>query len=122
MYPYIKVNAKVLAYLHLEGERYTLPTGEAYLWKFDLAPLGGNNDATIQAIGGLGLSRHDVLQEQRGEVCFTLPEASDERFRLDEVPSAEEGDLSLITAVDSSSSDGESLTEDVEVAEDIYEN
>lgn len=84
MYPYIKVNPKVVAFLGLTGQRYTLKQdGNTYLWKFDLIPLGGNNEETIRMVGGVGLSRSQVAMEQRGEAYYDLPVAEDERFRME---------------------------------------
>lgn len=84
IYPYIKVNPKVVAFLGLTGQREKLKLdGNSYLWKFDLLPLGGNNDETIRMIGGVGLQRSEVAAEQRREVYFELPVAEDERFRME---------------------------------------
>ena len=84
MYPYIKVNQKVYKYLRERGlsPRYENEDGSVYLWKHDLATLGGNNDETIRMIGGVGMSKDEVADEQRGKTKIVLPLAEDDRFAV----------------------------------------
>lgn len=82
IYPYIKVNKKVVDFLGVADQRYIFPDGNYMLWKLDLLPLGGNNEETIRMIGGAGMSSEQVRAEQRGGEPLPLPEAEDERFRM----------------------------------------
>ena len=84
IYPYIKVNRKVVDYLGVTNDRYQFPDGNYMLWKFDLLPLGGNNEETIRMVGGVGMTSEQVREEQHGGTPTPLPEAEDERFRMDE--------------------------------------
>lgn len=84
MYNYIKVNRKVYQYLRERGlsQRFENEDGSVYLWKFDLASLGGNNEQTIRKIGGVGMSRDEVANEQKGKIKVALPMAEDEMFAV----------------------------------------
>ena len=84
IYPYIKVNKKVVDFLGVTNDRYQFEDGNYMLWKFDLLPLGGNNDDTLRMIGGVGMSSEQARDEQLGVTVTPLPEAEDERFRMDE--------------------------------------
>lgn len=84
IYPYIKVNVKVVDYLGITEDRYQFPDGNYMLWKFDLIPLGGNNADTIRMVGGLGMTSEQVREEQKGGTPAPLPVAEDERFRVDD--------------------------------------
>lgn len=83
IYPYVKVNEKVVDLLGVKEERYQFPDGNYLLWKFDLMNIGGNNDETLRRIGGIGMSSEQVRQEQQGITTTPLPEPEDEIFRLD---------------------------------------
>lgn len=82
IYQYIKANPKVAEYLGIATQRLQFPDGNYLLWKFDLMPLGGNNDATIRLVGGVGMNSSQCRDEQRGITVTALPEAEDERFRM----------------------------------------
>lgn len=90
IYPYIKVNKKVVDFLEITEDRYKFDDGNYMLWKFDLMPLGGNNDETIRMIGGVGMTSEQVREEQQGGEPTPLPVAEDERFRIDESEEADE--------------------------------
>lgn len=90
IYQYIKANPKVAEYLGIATQRLQFPDGNYLLWKFDLMPLGGNNDATIRLIGGVGMNSSQCRDEQRGVTVTQLPEAEDERFRISAVNTEEE--------------------------------
>lgn len=82
IYQYIKANPKVAEHLGIATQRLQFPDGNYLLWKFDLMPLGGNNDDTLRMIGGVGMSSDQLRNEQRGLTVTKLPEAFDERFKM----------------------------------------
>lgn len=84
MAKYIKANAKVTKYLHLENERNMLKDGNYLLWQNDMLRLGPLSDlpGTLARIGAIALMPHEARQEQDGITCRVLPEATDERFRV----------------------------------------
>jgi hypothetical protein len=83
IYQYIKANPKVAEYLGIATQRLQFPDGNYMLWKFDLLPLGGNNDETIRMIGGVGMDSNQCRNEQRGVTVTPMPEALDERFKIE---------------------------------------
>ena len=83
IYQYIKANRKVAEYLGIATQRLQFPDGNFLLWKFDLMPLGGNNDDTLRMIGGVGMNSEQVRDEQRGVTTTRLPMATDERFKIE---------------------------------------
>jgi hypothetical protein len=80
IYQYIKVNPKVAEFLGIASQRVTFPDGNYLLWKFDLNPIGGNNDDVIRMIGGVGMDSKQAKDEQRGLTNTPLPAPADERF------------------------------------------
>ena len=113
IYPYIKANRKVADYLGVTELRYQFNDGNYMLWKLDLMPLGGNNDDTLRMIGGVGMTSEQVRAEQKGGEPIPLPEAEDERFRMNgndvvETPPTEEEETA------SSSSNEVEITEESE--------
>lgn len=92
IYQYIKANHKVAEHLGIATQRLQFPDGNYLLWKFDLMPLGGNNDDTLRMIGGVGMNSEQVRDEQRGVTTTKLPTATDERFKIDS-QSEENNDL-----------------------------
>lgn len=83
IYQYIKANHKVAEHLGIATQRLQFPDGNFLLWKFDLMPLGGNNDDTLRMIGGIGMNSEQVRNEQRGVTVTKLPVATDERFKIE---------------------------------------
>lgn len=83
IYPYVKVNPKVAEFLGLT-DRPRFDDGNYMLWRFDLAPLGGNNDETLRKIGGVGFTPTQCRDEQRSGNLTPLPVAEDERFIMEE--------------------------------------
>lgn len=83
---YIKANAKVVQYLHLENERNMLGDGNYLLWQNDMMRLGKLTElpAILKRIGAIALLPHEARQEQDGVTRRVLPEAEDERFRMSE--------------------------------------
>lgn len=79
-YKYIKVNEKVAEHLGLKADRKKLQDGSYLLWQFDLMPLGGNNDETIERVGGVGLTAQQAKEESSGAVCRPMPTATDPQF------------------------------------------
>ncbi len=79
-YKYIKANSKVAGHLGLTADRKQLPDGSYLLWQFDLMPLGGNNDETIERVGGVGLTAQQAKEEASGASCRPLPVATDPQF------------------------------------------
>ena len=82
IYPYIKVNSKVAEILGVTEQRYRFADGNYMLWKFDLMPIGGNNDETIRKIGGVGMTSAQVRAEQKGETVTPLPVPEDPQYRV----------------------------------------
>jgi hypothetical protein len=115
IYPYIKVNRKVVDYLGVADQRYMFDDGNYMLWKLDLLPLGGNNNETIRMIGGVGMSSEQVRAEQKGETVTPLPEAEDERFRMTDEEMA--GELNDVEETLSSSS-SDDIEETIEESEE----
>lgn len=82
---FIKTNPKVAEHLGLTEVRNRMPDGNYMLWQADMlafAPIPLILD-TCKQIGALALQPHEARQEQDGEVCRPLPEALDERFRIE---------------------------------------
>lgn len=83
---FIKANPKVAEYLGLTEVRNRMPDGNYMLWQADMlsfAPIPLILE-TCKQIGALALQPHEARQEQDGEVCRPLPEALDERFRIEQ--------------------------------------
>ena len=83
---FIKTNPKVAEHLGLTEVRNRMPDGNYMLWQADMlafAPIPLILD-TCKQIGALALQPHEARQEQDGEVCRPLPEALDERFRIEQ--------------------------------------
>ncbi len=79
---YIKVNPKVVQYLHLENDRNRLGDGNYLLWQSDMLTFGRLADlsAILGQIGGISLLAHEARQEQDGTNVRVLPTATDVRF------------------------------------------
>ncbi len=108
IYSYIKANPKVAEYLGISGERYHFSDGNVMLWKFDLMPLGGNNELTLRRIGAVGMTSTQARAEQRGETVTPLPVAEDEQFRMEtDVVETETGTQQEEVNVSESESAGE---------------
>lgn len=85
MEKYIKVNAKVAKFLHLDTIRNTVKDGNYLLWMMDIQDLGSPADLpqTIAKIGGILLTGAEAREEQDGVVNRNLPVPTDKRFILD---------------------------------------
>lgn len=85
MEKYIKVNAKVAKFLHLDTIRNAVKDGNYLLWMMDIQDLGSPADLsqTIAQIGGLLLTGAEAREEQDGVVNRNLPVPTDKRFILD---------------------------------------
>lgn len=82
MAKYIKVNAKVAKFLHLENDRNMVKDGNYLLWQGDMtafAPLP-ELATTLEQIGGIALLPHEAREEQDGTNTRPLPTPKDERF------------------------------------------
>lgn len=104
---FIKANPKVAEHLGLTEVRNRMPDGNYMLWQADMlafAPIPLILE-TCKQIGALALQPHEARQEQDGEICRPLPEALDERFRIEqpEEPSEEQA---------GEQSDGSDLTDE----------
>lgn len=81
---YIKVNPKVVQYLHLESDRNRVKDGNYLLWQADILPFGRLTELPeiLERIGGIALLAGEARQEQDGTVIHELPEATDEAFKI----------------------------------------
>ncbi|MFA5651064.1 MAG: hypothetical protein WC914_07970 [Proteiniphilum sp.] len=82
---YVKANKKVAEHLKLDKDRNTVKDGNYLLWQADMLHFGPLTDlsSTLALIGGIALLPHEARQEQDGTVTRVLPEATDERFKLE---------------------------------------
>ncbi len=117
IYPYVKVNKKVVDYLGVADQRYRFADGNYMLWKFDLMTLGGNNENTLRRIGGVGMSSEQVRAEQHGGDPTPLPEAEDEQFRMEEAAVTEEVAEDTVEEVVEDNSDEAEVSEETEGAD-----
>lgn len=112
---FIKANPKVAEHLGLTEVRNRMPDGNYMLWQADMlafAPIPLILE-TCKQIGALALQPHEARQEQDGEICRPLPEALDERFRIEQ-PAEEEpvGEDSEKTELSEKSEATEAATSD----------
>lgn len=82
MVRYIKVNQKVVQYLHLENDRNKVKDGNYILWLQDIMPLGPLPMLyeTLARVGGIALLPHEAREEQYGINNRPLPTATDPEF------------------------------------------
>lgn len=94
MEKYVKVNRKVVEFLHLENDRTQFKDGNFLLWMQDIMVFGSliNFEQILVQIGAVALDGDSAKQEQDGECTHLLPVATDERFIIDEEPAADEAD------------------------------
>ena len=89
---YVKVNRKVAEFLHLENDRTQFKDGNFLLWMQDIMVFGSliNFNQILAQIGAVALDGDSAKQEQDGECTHLLPEATDERFVIEEKPATDE--------------------------------
>lgn len=82
MEKYIKVNAKVAKFLHLDTIRNAVKDGGYLLWMMDIQDFGRLTDLPqiLTQIGGLLLTGAEAREEQDGVVNRNLPTPTDKRF------------------------------------------
>lgn len=85
MEKYIKVNAKVAKFLHLDTIRNAVKDGNYLLWMMDIQEFGSLTDIPqiLSQIGGLLLTGAEAREEQDGVANRNLPVPTDKRFVLD---------------------------------------
>lgn len=82
MEKYIKVNAEVAKFLHLDTIRNAVKDGGYLLWMMDIQSFGKMTDLPqiLTQIGGILLTGEEAREEQDGVVNRNLPTPTDKRF------------------------------------------
>lgn len=85
MEKYIKVNAKVAKFLHLDTIRNAVKDGNYLLWMMDVQEFGSPADIPqiLTQIGGILLTGAEAREEQDGVANRNLPVPTDKRFLID---------------------------------------
>lgn len=104
MEKYIKANAKVAKFLHLDTIRNAVKDGNYLLWIMDVQEFGAPTDLPqiLTQIGGILLTGAEAREEQDGVVTRNLPMPTDKRFIID---SEDNGSAKNTDSADSSSED-----------------
>lgn len=114
MEKYIKVNAKVAKFLHLDTIRNAVKDGGYLLWMMDIQDLNTQNDLpqTLAQIGGILLTGAEAREEQDGVVNRNLPVPTDKRFIPDSKVSSSDADQGDEDAADTSDKDETDLKQE----------